>query len=318
MSEPRDEDPPALGDLLPPLDGAPGPARRLSSARSQAMVASILDAARAPAAGDAARAPAAGEAARAPAAGEAAPAPAASPRRPGRARMIVLAAAILVGTAGVAAATGAWLADRDPVAGPAIAAASDEAATRPRRAPAPAIATDAGVSALDAAASVEPVEVDVDVSPAPDGPPRRPPRAAPPSPPAPPAPIEDLLAEANQARKDRRWRDAEALYEQVRRAHPGTDAAVVATVASASLHLDRLGDPAGALRRFRQALRDRPDGPLAEEARWGVAASLRATGDAAAEQDALRAFVAAHPGSARLDSARRRLAELDALDGAAP
>ncbi len=298
MSEPRDEDPPALDGLLGPLDGAPGPARRLSSARSQAMVASILDAARSPAAG------------------EVAPAPAAPARRPGRARMIVLAAAILVGTAGVAAATGAWLADRDPVAGPAIAAASDEAAARPRRARAPAIAIDAGAPAVDAAASVEPVEVEVevevDVAPAPAPPPRRPPRAVA------PAPVEDLLAEANQARKDRRWRDAEALYEQVRRAHPGTDAAVVATVASASLHLDRLGDPAGALRRFRQALRERPDGPLAEEARWGVAASLRATGDLAAEHDALRAFVAAHPGSARLPAARRRLAELDALDGEAP
>ena len=109
------------------------------------------------------------------------------------------------------------------------------------------------------------------------------------------APVEDIVALANQQRKEKRWRAAEALYERVMRDHAGTDAAAIATVASASLHLDHLADPAGALRRFRRALRLRPDGPLAEEARWGLAETYRALGDVEAERAALRALPVGPP-----------------------
>ena len=126
------------------------------------------------------------------------------------------------------------------------------------------------------------------------------------------APVEDIVALANQQRKEKRWRAAEALYERVMRDHARTDAAAIATVASASLHLDHLADPAGALRRFRQALRLRPDGPLAEEARWGLAETHRALGDVEAERAALDRFLSAHPRSVNAARARQRLAELGA------
>ncbi len=126
------------------------------------------------------------------------------------------------------------------------------------------------------------------------------------------APVEDIVALANQQRKEKRWRAAEALYERVMRDHARTDAAAIATVASASLHLDHLADPAGALRRFRQALRLRPDGPLAEEARWGLAETHRALGDEAAEREALDRFLSAHPRSVNAARARQRLTELGA------
>jgi tetratricopeptide (TPR) repeat protein len=128
----------------------------------------------------------------------------------------------------------------------------------------------------------------------------------------PDAPVEDIVALANQRRKEKRWRAAEELYERARRDHAGTDAATIATVASASLHLDHLADPAGALVRFRRALRLRPDGPLAEEARWGLAETHRALGDDAAERAALRSFLSAHPVSVNAARARQRLAELGA------
>jgi hypothetical protein len=127
------------------------------------------------------------------------------------------------------------------------------------------------------------------------------------------APPADILSLANNRRKEKRWRDADALYRRVMVRHKGSDAAVVAAVASAALHLDRLDDPAGALRRYRRALRVQPSGALAEEARWGVAEALRALGDADAEAEALRAFVSSHPDSANAAAARRRLAEIARL-----
>jgi hypothetical protein len=145
---------------------------------------------------------------------------------------------------------------------------------------------------------------------APPGPPPAPDRSAIPLPSD--APVGDIVSLANQRRKDKRWRAAEALYERAMRDHAGTDAAAIATVASASLHLDHLDDPAGALRRFHRALRLRPDGPVAEEARWGLAETHRALGDDAAERAALRAFLSAHPRSVNAALARRRLAQLGA------
>ncbi len=296
-----------LAGLLGPLDGEPGPARRLSSARSAALVASIIDAAQA--AGPIAADPTAE-----------APAPRAGDRvAPARrGRVVLLAAAIVLVTASVAAATGAWLARRAPVAEATAPEPADGRGRAPRRAapvvvPAPVAedALDAAVIEIEPLPPLEPAVADPRGTGATPVPPR-PPRAVESDEPAADAPLEDLLAAANQRRKARRWRDAAALYERVMREHAGADAAVVATVASAALHLERLGDAASALRRYQQALRARPDGPLAEEARWGIAAARRALGDDAAEREALRGFVAAHPQSPRIAAARRRLAELDA------
>jgi hypothetical protein len=122
--------------------------------------------------------------------------------------------------------------------------------------------------------------------------------------------LEDLLALANERRRAREWDEADQLYRAVIRRFPSSDAAVVAAVASATLHLEHLGDAAGALREYRQALAARPAGPLAEEARWGIAEAERVLGDAAAESEALRTFLANHPGSAFAPVARSRQAEL--------
>jgi len=122
--------------------------------------------------------------------------------------------------------------------------------------------------------------------------------------------LEDLLALANQRRGARDWSGADQLYLAVSRRFPHTDAAVIATVASATLHLEQLGDPRGALHGYRQALAERPSGPLSEEARWGIGATERALGDADAEAEALRDFLNHHPGSALAPDARRRQAEL--------
>jgi len=135
-----------------------------------------------------------------------------------------------------------------------------------------------------------------------------------------PAPIvaprtpDDLLAEANAARSAHRWRDADALYARVASGEPAGLAAQTALVASASIHLEHLGDPAGAARRFRAALAAGPRAALAEDAHWGLAEVARVTGDSAAERRALDDFLAHHAGSPRAPRARARRIEL----GAAP
>ncbi|MBL8624703.1 MAG: hypothetical protein JNK64_25570 [Myxococcales bacterium] len=273
----------ALAGVMPKLDDEPGPARRLSTARTSRMVADILAAAAtAPLETSTAPAP--------PTTTASAPAP--------RKRWVPLLAAALVAAA-VVGAGAAVITTRLMSSAPAPQAAPP--ASPP---PAPAV-TPPAPPAPSPNTSPTPVEVaPIDV--APTAPPSPRPRA----PAADDAPAADLLARANQARKDRAWRDADALYRRVAARFAGTDAAVVAQLASATLHLEHLGDARGALATYRRALAARPGGELGEEARWGIAEATRALGDRAGEAAALTAFLDAHPGSALAPAAQRRLAAL--------
>jgi hypothetical protein len=168
--------------------------------------------------------------------------------------------------------------------------------------------------------SPPPVERDVQLpvrpAPAKTAKPAMPPRGrgrrSPPSPVAVATAPEDLLAAANAARAAHHWREADALYARVVSAAPAELAQQTALVASASLHLEHLGDPTGAIRRFRAALAAGPRDALAEDARWGLAEAARATGDAAAEAHALDDFLAHHASSPRAARARVRRTELEA------
>ncbi len=121
---------------------------------------------------------------------------------------------------------------------------------------------------------------------------------------------EDMLARANEFRRSRQWDQADKLYRGVVNRFPQSDAAVVAQIASATLHLQQLNDPAGALNYYRRALATRPTGPLAEEARWGIAETQRALGNTAGEAAALRDFLSHHPQSAMAPMAKRRSTEV--------
>jgi hypothetical protein len=120
--------------------------------------------------------------------------------------------------------------------------------------------------------------------------------------------LDDLLAEANAQRAAHAWKAADALYARVVASSPKGLAGQTALVASATLHLEHLGDPAGAEKRFRSALAH--SSSLAEDARWGVAECERARGDTAAERRALDDFLAHHASSPIAPRARARLAEL--------
>ncbi|MCL4226966.1 MAG: tetratricopeptide repeat protein [Myxococcales bacterium] len=278
--------------LLGRLDDHAGPARRLPQARAQAMVSAIVDAALTGVDGADASSPGATTAA-----------------RPSRRLAPLLAVALLL--AAVAGAAAAVVTTRYLSAPPA---APPPTAPGPS-APGPAAADRVAPAADDDAASADGAAADDDR--APPRPRPRPERSArPAAAPAPApelpadAPAEDVLALANQRRKQRAWREADALYRRVVRAYPRTEAAVVAEVASATIRLEHLGDPAGALAGFRRALKARPAGALGEEARWGIAEAFRGVGDARGEAFALRVFLETHPGSAMAPAARKRLAEL--------
>lgn len=124
------------------------------------------------------------------------------------------------------------------------------------------------------------------------------------------API-DLLARANQLRAHKRWGAAEAIYLRVLERRAGARVSSTAALAAAELRLSKLGRPRAALQLFERALREEPEGALAEQARHGIARAFRALGDTPGEARALRAFIAAHPGSLMLPHAERRLRVID-------
>jgi hypothetical protein len=120
----------------------------------------------------------------------------------------------------------------------------------------------------------------------------------------------DMLQQANDLRAQRQWLAATQIYEKTLRTFPGRAEAYSAMVAAGVLRLDQLGDPKGALALFSSAVRARPRGPLAEEARWGAIQSYRVLGDRASEKAALQEFVTLHPQSLLAWRALARLREL--------
>jgi hypothetical protein len=297
------------------LDDPAGPARPIDATRSSAIVAAALRGAGFPPGGG----------------GSGSGGGAAA----GAKSAVATKLALVAGGAAIAAA--AWLVLRAP-APPATAVAPAPVARPPEPpspelspppAPASAVAPTGASTEAGASAAAPTGASDQAAAPAPDGaPPGTPvaparPRSRPrehglAGTPRTPADAEDLLARANAARAAHDWRAADALYRRVARAGAGTAggnaglAAQTALVASAELHLEHLGDPAGATRRFRAALAGGAGAALAEDARWGLAESARALGDAAAERRALDDFLAHHPASARVERARARRAELRA------
>jgi tetratricopeptide (TPR) repeat protein len=119
----------------------------------------------------------------------------------------------------------------------------------------------------------------------------------------------DLLQTANQLRRLGRWAEAERTYAQVASSYGGTSQGPVAALAAASLRLEHLGDPRGALRLYQTARRV---SSLAAEAELGIANSYRALGEREAEIGALRRVVSAYPQAMFREQAAARLKALEA------
>lgn len=283
------------------LDDPAGPARSIDAARSAAIISAALRGAGFPSGGGGG--------------GNGGPGGMAG-------KSAVSAKVVLVSCcAALAVATTAWWFVRTPDElrpPPTALAVASVALPASAAVEVPAAAVEPGPAEADTAdADADPdPEIEIEAAPA------APPRAKPShrharvhaSVPQTTAEAEDLLAKANAARMARDWRAADALYRRVARARGSGNglAAQTARVASAELHLEHLGDAAGAARGFRAALAGGARAVLAEDARWGLAEAARALGDVAAERRALDDFLAHHPDSVRAERARARRAELGA------
>jgi tetratricopeptide (TPR) repeat protein len=283
------------------LDGAAGPARRIPSAKAAALIEAALAGAAfadgtAPDAGrfDDDEAPTRVELRAAPQA-----VPPARPRTPRR--VLMMAAALVLVVGGTAAGAYVWVQHEAPAPVPLVPR-HPFAPTPPRVAEAPEPAP--LDESVPAPVALPPAELEMPIDRIDRNEKKRRPAEV-------EKEAEDLLARANTLRGERKWQDADDVYEQVAKKYPRSAAAYVAQVASAGLRLDHLSNAASARTLYQAALSARPDGPLAEEARYGLARALRALGDVEGERAALEAFVAGYPASPLRAHAQKRLQELD-------
>ena len=122
--------------------------------------------------------------------------------------------------------------------------------------------------------------------------------------------LKALLDEAAECRIKKDWRSAARAYEQVVATYPHRKEAATAMVSLGQIQLKHLGRPKEARRNFERYQKTQPSGPLSEQALYGIALADRATGNLRGEKQALERFVARHPSSPLIGSARQRLAEL--------
>lgn len=228
-------------------------------------------------------------------------APAAAPRKKavgaGRTILYAVAASLLLGAFGGAAAAmfAMWpaLMEDEPEPEPAPAAveeAEPPPARRGRRARVEPV-EEPIEEPVEEPALEAPVVVEAEPEPA------RPARA--PS-------AEELLAAANRARREHRYPVAVRLYRRLQSAHPRSREAALSHVTLGRLLLDGTHDPRGALREFDRYLAQGRHRVLDEEARVGRALALMRLGRRTEEQRAWRELLAHHPDTLHAERARSR------------
>jgi hypothetical protein len=124
-----------------------------------------------------------------------------------------------------------------------------------------------------------------------------------------PEPAVDLLARANQYRREHQYGRALDAYLGVAQRYPDTRQAEAARVAAADLRLEHLSDPKGAAEQYRAAASG--TGALGEEAAYGLIEAHRAAGRFDLEKVELERFLARFPASPLAGTARSRLLELE-------
>jgi len=124
-----------------------------------------------------------------------------------------------------------------------------------------------------------------------------------------PAPqrVDDLMQRANQLLQQKRWRDAEQTYYKVYKRYPGTMSAYVALVAAASIRLEHLDNPKGAIALYQYAIRSNPRGALDLEAHFGIAQSWRELGNRQQEISALETLLEKYQSGPTARNAQQRL-----------
>jgi hypothetical protein len=133
------------------------------------------------------------------------------------------------------------------------------------------------------------------------------PKAAP-KPAEPAATAADLLSQARQALREKRWADAATSYRAIVSTYPSSPEAHTVLVPLANLEVDRLGQAAAGIKHLDAYLAT--GGPLSIEAELGKIRAFRSLGRATDEARAIDAFLAAHPKSLDADALKERRSEL--------
>ena len=120
-----------------------------------------------------------------------------------------------------------------------------------------------------------------------------------------------LIQQAQTCLIDRDWSCAAAKYDEVLQRFRGRPESAAVLVSLARLELHVLHEPEKALRHYTAYGRQAPNGVLAEEAMYGIAAVYRTKKDSASEKAALHRFIARYPQSTRLAQAEARLRRLE-------
>ncbi len=122
---------------------------------------------------------------------------------------------------------------------------------------------------------------------------------------------EELLARAQSFRAMRDWSAAAQTYRALLVRYPKSAEARSSHVSLGTLLLERVRQPAEALRLFDRYLAGSRSGTLAQEAAHGRAEAFRSMGDRQSEADALRRFVRDFPTAIETGMAKKRLKELE-------
>jgi ferric-dicitrate binding protein FerR (iron transport regulator) len=120
----------------------------------------------------------------------------------------------------------------------------------------------------------------------------------------------DLIRRARAHVKAQRWSDAVAAYRRVASEFPNQPEAVTVRVRLAEIELAHLGSPGTALTDYRHYLTEAPNGPLAEDALFGVCSALRQIGRKDDEARSLAEFLRRFPQSVRAPAADARLKQI--------
>ena len=141
---------------------------------------------------------------------------------------------------------------------------------------------------------------------------KRPPTRA--TAPTPAIEADTLLQEARACMIARNWGCAAAKYREFLSRHTGRPGSESALISLAKLELLHLNDPSSALRHYSAYQRRAANGPLAEEALFGIAGAYRKLGNTSKEAAALRQFIDRYPRSTLTAKAESRLKEIEKRD----
>jgi TolA-binding protein len=122
--------------------------------------------------------------------------------------------------------------------------------------------------------------------------------------------IDTLIQKAQSCLIARDWNCAASLYQTILQQYPGRPESTAVLVSLAKVELRRRNRPTQALNHYRTYRQRAPNGPMAEEALFGIAEAYRRLGNSPMEKETLEIFVEQYPQSSQTRRAHARLRQI--------